>query len=67
MKKLPKHVLRASMAMRGVGGGSARPASEAVDLHLDKESVALFSGIHASKEFTAEAAHRAFAGVKRRK
>ena len=67
MKKSPKHVLKASTAIARIGDGSPRSANEAADLHLDKESVALFAGIHASKEFTAEAAHRAFAGVKRKK
>lgn len=67
MKKSPKHVFKSSMVTRGFGGGIARPASKVVNLELDKESVALFAGIHASTEFTAEAAHRAFAGIKRRK
>ncbi|KQV51332.1 hypothetical protein [Duganella sp. Root336D2] len=67
MKKQPKHVLKAAVAERRVAG-AARSRDELLsDLNLDPASVALFAGIHASKEFTVEAAHRAFAGIKRKK
>ena len=68
MKESPKREVKVSMNVPGVAVRPERPANETpTDLHLDKDSVALFAGIHASKEFTAEAAHRAFVGVKRNK
>ena len=67
MKKPQKFVLKGQAARRSAGGSHVDyVALELADLHLDGKSVALFSGISKSTEFTAEAAHRAFAGLKRR-
>ena len=69
MKKSPKHVVNAAFADRAAaGGGGARArAVVVVDEMHDEAGLALFAGIHASKQFTKENAHRAFAGVKRKK
>ena len=68
MKKSQKHVLK-GMAMPCSAGGSyvEQGESSMADLNLDPRSVAAFAGIHASREFTVEAAYRAFAGIKRKK
>ena len=68
MKKTPKSVLKAPVGRHSVGGSHVATLDDVLaDLHLDPESVKLFAGIHASTDFTAKAAHRAFAGLKRRK
>ena len=68
MKKSPKFVLKAAAGRRSAGGTFVETAGDVLaDLHLDPESVKLFAGISASTDFTAATAHRAFAGLKRRK
>jgi hypothetical protein len=58
------HPLKAASPARSAGG-SGRLVEAAADTS-DKVST-LFAGIHASDQFTFEAAHRLFAGVRRKK
>lgn len=66
MKKSPKYVLKTAVAERPAGG-AARNVKAAVDEMHDEVGLALFAGIHASKRFTKQSAHRAFGGLSNKK
>lgn len=67
MKKQAKHAVNEAVVDSRVAGAERSRDSLLADLDLDPASVELFAGIHASKEFTVEAAYKAFAGVRRKK
>lgn len=62
MKNSKKHAVNSSFPLKS--GGSVHAQDGIVVEHSDK-ALELFTGIHNSKQFTFETAHRLFAGVKR--
>ena len=66
MKKQAKHVVTAAVTERRSGAAECSRETLLADLQLDPASVELFAEIHANKEFTIEAAYKAFADVRRK-